>query len=192
VKIYLSLSKDIPRCSPPPFSLPSLLSLRHISISHTHTGEATRSLLVLHSGCILVSPQSSSLPFVLLTTPPTGANVSQDTSANNRTAWPLEGGSLTFAGSHPWAYTYVNLGIGNVVTGFNVTVVEGFNQTGNGTFCFPKLSGDAITGLNIKEGTNASIQVIQISHTGAALYNVSSSSWTLFFWWSSVANSSCF
>jgi hypothetical protein len=134
------------------------------------------SLQARRNGSTHVRPPCISIitkfPLALLLTSLTGANVSQDASANNRTAWPLSGGSLLFAGSHPWAYTYVNLGIGNEVTGFNVSVVEGFNQTGNGTFCFPTLSGAAISALNIAEGTNASIQVIQISHTGAALYNV--------------------
>ncbi|KAF2434149.1 hypothetical protein EJ08DRAFT_552224, partial [Tothia fuscella] len=98
-------------------------------------------------------------------------SVSQENSTNNRTEWPLDGGQLVFKGSHPWAYTYVNLGVGNNVTSFNVTLQEGFNQTGNGTFCFPKLGQSAIAALNVTEGLNASIQVIQISHSGASLYN---------------------
>jgi len=100
-----------------------------------------------------------------------GANVSQENSSTNRTAWPLDGGSLLFAGSHPWSYTYVNLGLGNDVAGFNISLVEGFNQTGNGTFCWNKAGVAALKALNLTEGQNASIQVIQISHSGAALYN---------------------
>jgi hypothetical protein len=70
------------------------------------------------------------------------------------------------------AYTYVNLGLGNEVTGFNISLVEGFNQTGNGTFCWSKTGQAVLQALNITEGQNASIQVIQISHSGASLYNV--------------------
>jgi len=99
------------------------------------------------------------------------ANVDQSNSSTNRTSWPLDGGSLLFAGSHPWAHTYVNLGLGNEVTGFNITLIEGFNQTGNGTFCWSKTGQDVLKSLNLTEGQNASIQVIQISHSGAALYN---------------------
>jgi hypothetical protein len=71
------------------------------------------------------------------------------------------------------AHTYVNLGLGNEVTGFNISLVEGFNQTGNGTFCWSKTGQAVFKSLNLSEGQNASIQVIQISHSGAALYNVS-------------------
>lgn len=52
------------------------------------------------------------------------ANVSQDASANNRTLWPLTGGSLVLNAHHPWAPTYVNLGLGNAVTSFNVSLVS--------------------------------------------------------------------
>jgi hypothetical protein len=92
----------------------------------------------------------------------------------NRTQWPVDGGSLVFHGSHPWAFTYVNLGLGsNDSVIFNISLVEGFNQTGNGTFCFPKIS--IPTGISVSAGTNASLQVIQLSELGSALYNVSPS-----------------
>ncbi|TID20569.1 Lysophospholipase 1 [Venturia nashicola] len=100
-----------------------------------------------------------------------GANVDQSNSSTNRTAWPLDGGSLLASFSHPWAHTYVNLGLGNEVTAFNISLVQGFNQTGNGTFCWSKTGQDVLKGLNLAEGQNASIQVIQISHSGGALYN---------------------
>ncbi|EEH38585.1 hypothetical protein PAAG_08312 [Paracoccidioides lutzii Pb01] len=89
---------------------------------------------------------------------------------NNRTQWPLDGGSVLFSPSHPWAITYVNLGLGSddkVI--FNISLVSGFNQTGNGTFCFPKIQ--IPPSLNFAAGTNASLQVIQLSELGSALYN---------------------
>lgn len=102
----------------------------------------------------------------------TGANVNQTESNNNRTDWPLTGGSLLLNVHHPWAFTYVNLGLGgDNTTVFNISLVEGFNQTGNGTFCIPTVIIPHSVGLT--EGTNASIQVIQIGETGSALYNVS-------------------
>ncbi|MCJ1266227.1 hypothetical protein MMC22_006110 [Lobaria immixta] len=41
--------------------------------------------------------------------------------------------------------------------------------TGNGTFCFPTVA--VPKSLSVTEGTNASIQVIQIAETGSSLYN---------------------
>lgn len=64
------------------------------------------------------------------------ANVNETTSAENRTQWPLTGGSVVFNGSHPWAMTYVNLALGSNATNFNISLVPGFNQTGKGVFCF--------------------------------------------------------
>lgn len=98
----------------------------------------------------------------------------------NRTEWPLDGGSVLFNPSHEWAITYVNLGLGSddsVI--FNISLVEGFNQTGNGTFCFPKIR--IPQGLGLTAGSNASIQVVQLTELGSALYNVSSLSYFLFF-----------
>lgn len=89
----------------------------------------------------------------------------------NRTQWPVDGGAILFRPTHHWALTYVNLGLGDddsII--FNNTLVPGFNQTGNGTFCFPKISIPA--GLGIRDGTNASLQIVQESAGGAALYNV--------------------
>ncbi len=102
-----------------------------------------------------------------------GANVDQTTSAENRTEWPLTGGSIALDVSHPWALTYVNLGLGNNVTSFNITLVPGFNQTGNGTFCWPEVGTAALAELGVTEGQNASLQIIQLSTRGNALYNVS-------------------
>jgi len=99
-----------------------------------------------------------------------GGGVNQSISDTNRTDWPLDGGSLVFTPSHPHAQTFVNLGMGNNVTRLNITLIPAFNQTGNGTFCFKKIP--IPPGLDIKEGTNASIQVIQLSTNGGALYNV--------------------
>ncbi|KAF3492206.1 uncharacterized protein GIQ15_01723 [Arthroderma uncinatum] len=99
------------------------------------------------------------------TRPCGGVNVT-----HNRTQWPVDGGSILFKPSHHWALTYVNLGLGDddsII--FNTTLVHGFNQTGNGTFCFPKIS--IPTNLGIQDGTNASLQLVQVSDGGSSLYN---------------------
>ncbi|KAF8242376.1 hypothetical protein K440DRAFT_521520, partial [Wilcoxina mikolae CBS 423.85] len=95
--------------------------------------------------------------------------VNQSSSDTNRTLWPLSGGAIAFTPTHPWAQTYINLGLGSNVTRLNITLVEPFNQTSNGTFCFPKVS--LPDGISVKDGDKASIQVIQLSHNGGALYN---------------------
>ncbi len=101
-----------------------------------------------------------------------GAGLNQSLSNNNRTKWPLNGGSILLDVHHPWAITYVNLALGgDNTTNFNISVVPGFNQTGNGTFCWPTVN--LPSGLNLANGANASIQVVQIAETGSALYNVS-------------------
>ncbi|KAF2455703.1 hypothetical protein BDY21DRAFT_365428 [Lineolata rhizophorae] len=102
------------------------------------------------------------------------ANVNQTESADNRTSWPLTGGSVVLEVHHQWAYTFINLGLGNEVTSFNVTLVEGFNQTGNGTLCMPEIGGGMLAelaGTNITEGTNATLQFVQVNERGNALYN---------------------
>lgn len=73
---------------------------------------------------------------------------------------------------HPWTLTYVNLDLGNNVTAFNISLVENVNQTGNEDSCIPELR-TGLAALGIPAGTHASLQFIQISHTGSALYNVS-------------------
>ena len=100
--------------------------------------------------------------------------VNQSISANNRTLWPLDGGSVVFKGSHPWAQTYVNLGLGNNVTRLNVPLVTPFNQTGNGTFCFQHIPIPDSIRSNVTDGVNGTLQVIQLSETGGSLFNVSS------------------
>lgn len=103
---------------------------------------------------------------------PLGGGINQTSSTDaNRTKWPLTGGAIAFEPSHPWAQTYVNLGLGAEIGRLNITLVEPFNQTSNGTFCFPHVTLPA--DLEVKEGDKATIQVIQLGESGSALYNVS-------------------
>lgn len=123
-----------------------------------------------HSSSPLIQNQSANPPHLTIYTPP-GAGVNQSLSHTNRTLWPLTGGSVVLHVSHPWAITYVNLGLGgDNTTVFNISLVPNFNQTGNGTFCLPaiKLPSNVV----VSNGTQASLQVIQLGETGSALYNV--------------------
>ncbi|KAL5117340.1 hypothetical protein ACEQ8H_004785 [Pleosporales sp. CAS-2024a] len=111
------------------------------------------------------------------------ANVNATPSdSTNRTQWPLTGGSVVFNGSHPWALTYVNLGIGTNASNFNISLVPAFNQTGPGVFCFKetqrvrleeglKAAGYSGLGDARLNGLDASVQVIQLGERGSALYN---------------------
>ncbi|KAJ4377525.1 hypothetical protein N0V83_000350 [Neocucurbitaria cava] len=100
----------------------------------------------------------------------------------NRTLWPPSGGSLLLNGSHEHALTAVNLALGTNATNFNISLVEIFNQTGPSVFCL-KETGRAnleqgfkdagYDGLNDSriEGLVGTVQVVQLGHGGAALYN---------------------
>jgi len=104
-----------------------------------------------------------------------GANVSQENSSSDRTVWPTSGGSLVYTSSHAWVYAFANLGLGDVVTGFNISLLSSFNQTGNGTICLPDIGSAELAGINITDGQTASIQVVTVNAEGNALYNVSNS-----------------
>ena len=67
----------------------------------------------------------------------------------------------------------VNLGLGDEVTSFKTTLVTPFNQTGNGTYCFKHIPIPESIKNNITEGTTASLQIVMLSTSGGALYNVS-------------------
>ncbi|KAK6544451.1 hypothetical protein TWF694_001146 [Orbilia ellipsospora] len=94
-------------------------------------------------------------------------------STGNQTEWPLDGGSVVLELHHPTDYIFINLGLANgsaQVTTFNVYLTPEFlNNTGNGTLCIPKLPLPA--GVEVQDGTNASIQVVTVNHGGNALYN---------------------
>ncbi|RYP15370.1 hypothetical protein DL765_005761 [Monosporascus sp. GIB2] len=95
------------------------------------------------------------------------ANVPAD--AGNRTDWPVGGGAVSLNLHHPWSYVYINLGLGNNVTNFNITLTpQLMNVTGEGDFCIPQLPVPEGT---VREGQNATIQVVTNGDSGSALYN---------------------
>lgn len=71
-----------------------------------------------------------------------------------------------------WVQTYVNLGLGDAVTGFNVSLIAAWNATGNGTVCFPNVGAAELASLSLTEGQTASLQVVNVNDQGNALYNV--------------------
>ncbi|KAI0881634.1 uncharacterized protein GGS22DRAFT_192270 [Annulohypoxylon maeteangense] len=90
----------------------------------------------------------------------------------NRTEWPIEGGAVALTLHHPWTYLWINIGLGDAVTNFNMSLTpELMNVSGRGDFCLH----DMIVPMDIIDGTNASIQVVTSGGgdggEGSALYN---------------------
>ncbi|KAI1361204.1 hypothetical protein F5Y08DRAFT_342941 [Xylaria arbuscula] len=86
----------------------------------------------------------------------------------NKTEWPLEGASVALDLHHPWVYLYINLGIGENATNFNISLTPDLlNVTGKGDFCITDLP----IPKDVVDGQNATIQVVTNGQSGSALYN---------------------
>ncbi|KAG0642443.1 hypothetical protein HOY80DRAFT_634334 [Tuber brumale] len=95
-----------------------------------------------------------------------------NTPSTTRTPWGLTGGQLKFEAGHDEADTAVYLALNSNPTqdDFKITLVNRFKQIGLGTFCWSELHvPGGIEG--IRDGVNATIQVVQAGHTGGGLYN---------------------
>ncbi|PWW75754.1 hypothetical protein C7212DRAFT_201800 [Tuber magnatum] len=96
----------------------------------------------------------------------------------NRSQWPTNGGALSFIPIHAFGLTTINIALGSNIdekilsNPYNVPMVPLFNQTGaNSTFCLPKIKIPKKIAGDVDDGINATIQVIQLTGTGAALYS---------------------
>ncbi|EWC43672.1 hypothetical protein DRE_01559 [Drechslerella stenobrocha 248] len=96
----------------------------------------------------------------------------------NRSFWPTAGGAISFVPLHDFAFTTINIAIGNNIqestdlNRFNHIMVPTFNQTGgNGTFCLPTVKIPRSLKPLVKAGVNATIQIVQLVASGSALYN---------------------
>ncbi|KAI1128763.1 hypothetical protein F5Y10DRAFT_264796 [Nemania abortiva] len=88
--------------------------------------------------------------------------------AGNKTEWPIDGGSVVLDLHHPWEYLYINLGLGENTTNFNISLTpELLNVTGSGNFCIPALP----VPTTVADGQNATIQFVTGGESGSALYN---------------------
>ncbi|KAH7324101.1 hypothetical protein BKA65DRAFT_80288 [Rhexocercosporidium sp. MPI-PUGE-AT-0058] len=97
------------------------------------------------------------------------AGVNQ-TAQTNRTLWPLDGGSVVLDLHHKWSYVFINLGMGANYPTFNISLTPSLvNETGNGTFCLPKVPLPA--GITPSDGQQASIMVATGGANGVSLYN---------------------
>lgn len=95
-----------------------------------------------------------------------GAGV--DYGVGNVTDWPLDGGAVKLELHHPWTYVYINLGLGENTTNFNISLTPQFlNATGKGQLCIDKLD----LPVEVQDGTLGSIQIVTSGTSGNALYN---------------------
>lgn len=98
---------------------------------------------------------------------------------SNRTAWPTTGGALALIPIHAFDLMTVNIALGNNIdesqdsNPYSVPMVPLFNQTGaNSTFCIPKVKIPKKIADQVHAGVNATIQVVMLTATNAALYSV--------------------
>lgn len=97
---------------------------------------------------------------------------SQDTVSETRTPFPLTGGPIQLTMEHDEAAVQVLIGIGNNPgEAFNTVLLNTIQEEGIGQFCM----GDVIipAGLQVKEGDNATLQVVTNGDPTGGLYNVS-------------------
>ncbi|TGJ82040.1 hypothetical protein E0Z10_g6712 [Xylaria hypoxylon] len=86
----------------------------------------------------------------------------------NKTEWPIKGASVALDLHHPWAYVYINLGLGENATNFNISLTpQLLNVTGTGNFCLTDLPVPD----TIADGQAATIQFVTGGQSGSALYN---------------------
>jgi len=93
-----------------------------------------------------------------------------DTPSNNRTSWPISGGSIALTMGHINTNIEVLIAVGNDVgSAFNTVLRPTFAETGLGAFCMTDFT--LPSGLNVTDGTNATIQVITNGDPDGGLYN---------------------
>ncbi|KAK7415521.1 hypothetical protein QQZ08_012319 [Neonectria magnoliae] len=91
-----------------------------------------------------------------------------DYGEGNITDWPLDGGAIKLDLHHPYTYVFINLGLGENSTNFNVSLTPQFwNATTPGVLCVDKLE----LPIEVEHGDLASLQVVTGGDTGSALYN---------------------
>jgi hypothetical protein len=88
-----------------------------------------------------------------------------------RTDFPMSGGPIQLNMGHEQTNVAVYMAVGsNPGDGFSVVMRPQFVVTGLGDFCMGQISVPA--GVNVSDGTLASIQVVSNAHTAGGLYQV--------------------
>ncbi|KAI9883884.1 MAG: hypothetical protein M1823_004349 [Watsoniomyces obsoletus] len=100
----------------------------------------------------------------------TGPCGGANTPVNNRTQWSTQGGNIRLNMGHDRVLLQVLLGLGNDPgNNFNITLVPTVEQEGLGAVCLRDVRLPA--GLQVAEGTNATVQVITSNERGGGLYS---------------------
>ncbi|KAI9768957.1 MAG: hypothetical protein M1840_004553 [Geoglossum simile] len=87
-----------------------------------------------------------------------------------RSDWPISGGKISLTMGHDQSLVQVLLGIGsNVGDEFNYVLLPTIQEQGLGSFCITDLQ--LPKGLNVTDGTNATIQVVTNGDPSGGLYN---------------------
>jgi hypothetical protein len=96
-----------------------------------------------------------------------------DTVSSERTNFPISGGPIQLSMGHPQTNVAVYMAIGdNPGSGFSIVAKQQLTVEGLGNFCLGSVSVPA--GLNVSDGTLASIQVVSNAHEAGGLFQVSS------------------
>jgi len=92
-----------------------------------------------------------------------------DTVSSSRTDWPLNGGPVQLNMHHAQTNVEILLALGpNPGENFNIVLRPTFAQEGLGSFCVGQLNVPA--GLNISDGTPATIQIVTEGDPEGGLY----------------------
>ena len=95
-----------------------------------------------------------------------------DSVKTPRTSWPLTGAPIQLNMEHTETNLAVYMSVGeDPGTNFNIILVPQFAMNGLGDFCMGMVSVPA--GLNISDGTPATIQVVSNGDPDGGLYQVS-------------------
>ncbi|KAI4204936.1 MAG: hypothetical protein LQ350_000788 [Teloschistes chrysophthalmus] len=94
----------------------------------------------------------------------------QNTISSNRTTWPLAGGPIQLTMEHDHAAVQVLIALGNNPTdNFNAVLVPTTQEQGIGKFCLSDVK--VPESLGVKDGDNATIQVVTNGDPTGGLYN---------------------
>ncbi|KAL8721893.1 MAG: hypothetical protein Q9225_001529 [Loekoesia sp. 1 TL-2023] len=94
----------------------------------------------------------------------------QNSVSSNRTSWPLAGGLIQLSMEHDHAAVQVLIALGNDATdAFNTVLVPTTQEEGIGKFCLSDVK--VPESLGVKEGDNATIQVVTNGDPTGGLYN---------------------
>ncbi|KAH7156454.1 hypothetical protein EDB81DRAFT_391599 [Dactylonectria macrodidyma] len=91
-----------------------------------------------------------------------------DYGEGNITDWPLDGGAVKLELHHDYTFVFINLGLGENSTNFNISLTPNFwNATSPGILCVDKLE----VPIEVQDGDLASLQIVTSGASGNALYN---------------------